>query len=126
MAGFLKKLVGGVNKAVGAIAGIGAKILPAPIGTAAKAVQGISGFASKILDGGKKPASATASVGAAAKAAASAVLPSAAPSTAAAGIPPITIGEKKSWFMENIAWVIPTGLAFLGGLIWLIIPKRKR
>jgi len=115
MAGFFKKLIAGANKAVGALAGIGAKILPAPIGTAAKLVQGASAFTAKLVEP-KKTAKATASVGNVAAAASASTM----------SMPPITIGEKKSWFMENIAWVIPTGLAFLAGLIFLLIPKRKR
>lgn len=120
--GFLKKLLSGANKVVGAVTGVAAKILPAPIGTAAKAVSVGSSFASKLLDTPTK-AKATASVGAAA---AAAVLPTSQSVQSASTIPPITIGTKKNWFMENIAWVIPTGLAFLVGLILLIIPKRKR
>lgn len=122
MAGFFKKLVGGINKAVGAIAGVGAKILPAPLGTAAKAVQGISNFGDKLLGGQKKTASASGSVGVAA-AASTAILPTA-PGTAFTGtLPPITVGE--SWFKRNLAWVIPSGVAVLGLLIWLIVGKRK-
>lgn len=121
--GFLKKLLSGANKVVGAVTGVAAKILPAPIGTAAKAVSVGSSFAGKLLDTPTK-AKATASVGAAA---AAAVLPTTQSVQSASSIPDIKIGQPENFWSKNKNWILATIFILLtGGLGLVLVSKSKR
>lgn len=132
--GFFKKLVKGVTNvvkgvtnAVSKVTGFAAKVLPTPLGGIAKTVSavsgGVAGFASKLLDSSSANTPKNA-----AQAAQTAAFSGG--GTGGATLQDISFGGSvqsgPGWWSRNLGWVIPTGLAFLALIGWLIFGKKSK
>lgn len=131
---FFKKLVKGIGSvakgigkgltsAVSKVTGFASKILPGPLGDAAKGVSKITGFASKLLSG----SSGNTGIVLNQKAASQAVLPS----PTSTYVAPVSLEEDikeylggGSWFKKYGMWVV-TGIGFLITIVVLIVNRKK-